>query len=99
MILKKSWFYIIIYAVIFIIFMYLDNSIVKRPKLTWHIFLISMVLMIITSAIATILSFKEKKISEGRIKVFSLACFIFSICLTIFSSGWLGLILLIQYGN
>lgn len=99
MILKESWFYIIIYDVIFIIFMYLDNSIVKQPQLSWYIFLISMILMIITSVIASILSFREKKISEGRLKVFNLACFIFSIFLTIFASGWLGLILLIQYGN
>ena len=99
MILKKSWFYIITYAVIFLAFRYLDNSIVKQPKLTWYIFLISMVLMIITSVVAIILSFREKKTSEGTSKVFSLSCFIFSICLAIFASGWLGLILLIQYGN
>lgn len=79
--------------------MYLDNSIVKQPKLTWYVFLMSMVFMIITSVIVIILSFTEKKASEGLLKVFSSACFILSICLAIFSSGWLGLILLIQYGN
>ncbi|WP_434302805.1 hypothetical protein [Clostridium botulinum] len=65
MILKKSWFYIIIYAVIFLTFMYLDNSIVKQPKLTWYAFLMSMTFMIITSVIAIILSFREKKTSKG----------------------------------
>lgn len=99
MFLKKSWFYIIVYAGIFCAFMYLDNLIVKQPNLTWHIFLISMVLMIITSVVAFILSSTEIKTSEGALKVFSLACFILSICLNIFASGWLGLILLIQYQN
>lgn len=58
-----------------------------------------MTFMIITSVIVIILSFTEKKASEELLKVFSSACFILSICLAVFSSGWLGLILLIQYGN
>ncbi|APH17231.1 putative membrane protein [Clostridium sporogenes] len=65
MILKKSWFYIIIYAVIFLTFMYLDNSIVKQPELTWYIFLISMTFMTLTSIIAIVLSFREKRTSKG----------------------------------
>lgn len=99
MFFKKSWFYIIIYVGIFLTFLYLDYSIVSDPKLTWHIFLISMTMMIITSVVAIILSFKEKRSSEGALKVLNNVCFIFSICLTIFPSIWLGIILLIQYGS
>jgi putative effector of murein hydrolase LrgA (UPF0299 family) len=97
MILKKSWFYIMIFTVILIVFMYLDTSIVNQPEQSWYLFLTSMILMIITSVVAIILSFRETKTSEETLNVFSLARFIFSICLTIFASGWLVLILLIQY--
>lgn len=96
MIFKKPWFYIILYAINFLLFIYLHHSIIKQPSLSYYNFLTSMIIMIVISIIAIISSFKEMKINKraGR------AYLIFSICLNIFASGWLCLILLIQsYDN
>lgn len=95
MIFKKPWFYIILYAIIFLLFRYLDYSIIKQPRLSYYNFLTSMIIMIVISIIAIISSFKEMKINKraGR------GYLIFSICLNIFASGWLCLILLIQSYN
>ncbi len=93
MVLKKSWFFIIIYAIIFITSMHLYNGILNT--LVMFIILISIVLMIIVSAIAIILSFIDiaEKINKRKPKVFSSACFIFSICLNIFAIVWLVILL------
>jgi len=92
MIFKKPWFCIIVYAVIFLLFRYLDYSLIKQPRLSYYNFITSMIAMIVISIIAIVSSFKEMKINKrpGR------GYLIFSICLNIFASGWLCLILLIQ---
>lgn len=92
MIFKKPWFYIILYAIIFLLFRYLDYSIIKQPRLSYYNFLTSMIAMIVISIIAIVSSFKEMKINKRAGRVY----LIFSICLNIFASGWLCLILLIQ---
>lgn len=95
MILKKPWFYIIVYAIIFLLFRYLDYSIIKQPRLSYYNFIASMIIMIVISIIAIVSSVKEMKINKraGR------GYLIFSICLNIFASGWLCLILSIQSYN
>jgi len=97
MLLKKSWFYLIIYVVIFIMFMLSNSLIIKQPKLVWYSFLISISLMILSSVIAVLLSFRENKINKGKQKIFSLVRLIFSISLTIFASIWLMTILSLEF--
>jgi len=97
MLLKKSWFYLIIYGVIFIMFMLSNSLIIKQPKLVWYSFLISISLMILSSVIAVVLSFRENKINKGKQKIFSLVRLIFSISLTIFASIWLMTILSLEF--
>lgn len=97
MFFKKSWFYIITYGIIFIMFMFLNSFIIRQPKPSWYSFLISMSLMILSSVIAIILSFKETKTNNGKQKILSLVCLIFSICLVSFASVWLMIILSIEF--
>lgn len=95
MILKKPWFYIIIYAIIFLLFRYLDYSIIKQPRLSYYNFIASMIIMIVISIIAIVSSFNEIKINKGAGRVY----LIFSIFLNIFAFGWLCLIFSIQSYN